>query len=182
MVMQVQVDPGKKLQSALRKAGRLVEDLSLPLNLISEQWFKSNKAIFSLQSAGKYIDLSTKPFFAWWEKGALKREYPGGYKEYKEAKVGFVYPILKRLGTLEASITNPAHSNSVNRIINKKSLVLGSSVRYANFHQLGTSRMPARPVVIFGNEQRAPDALKRRVGQWEKIIMDYAVQVSGGKV
>lgn len=155
------VDPGKKLSAALKKAGAKVADLTVPLQLISQQWFKSNNAIFTLKSQGKYVDLSEL------------------YKPRKQAAVGFIYPILKRKGLLSASITDPAHPNAISFIINRKSLTLGTNVDYANFLDKGTSKMPARSVVLFGNEQVAPDALAGRVRQWESMILDYCAQVSG---
>ncbi len=101
------------------------------------------------------------------------------YKPRKQAAVGFVYPILKRTGLLSKSITEPAHPNAISLIINRKALTLGTNVAYANFLHQGTKKMPARPVVLFGNEQVAPGALKNRVKQWEQEILNYAAQVSG---
>lgn len=178
MVTGVEVDPKKELQNALKHAERKVSDLTIPLTLIAQNWFKSNRAIFTLKSQGKYADLSTKSFFAWWEKGDLRRMFQGGYKEYKAAKWGFTYPILKATGRLEKSITDPAHQDSVNKILNRKILFVGSATPYANFLHAGTRRMPARPVVIFGNEQVAPGALRGRVEIWKQIVADYAVRVA----
>lgn len=163
MVMKVQADPQEKLRSALREASKQVQDLTVPLGLITQQWFKSNAAIFTLGGPGKYVDLSEI------------------YKKQKSKAVGFVYPILKRTGKLSESITDPRHTNSIALVVNKNSLTLGTNVTYAQFLDKGTSKMPARPVVLFGNEQVAPKALNRRIKQWEKMILDYALEVSGGK-
>lgn len=160
-MVKYQVDPQKKLAKALQKASLLVNDLTIPLQLISQQWFKSNRAIFTLKSQGKYVDLSEL------------------YKPRKKTAWGFVYPILKASGKLEKSITDPAHSNAISFIINRKSLVVGTNVEYAEFLHDGTSKMPARAVVLFGNEQVAPNALNTRVRQWELAILDYAAKVSG---
>lgn len=173
---KVEVDPQKKLQATLRKASRLVSDLTIPLLQISQEWFSSNRFIFELKGPGKYEDLSTKPFVAWWEQGDLRRLFSGGYKEYKAAKVGFVYPILKRTGRLASSITDPSHENAISFIINRKDLTLGTNVEYAHWLADGTSKMPARPVVLFGNEQVAPGALGRRLAIWEERLLDFCAQ------
>lgn len=163
--MKLEVDPQAKLAKTLQKYSKKVGDLTIPLTLISQQWFKSNIAIFSLQSKGKYTDLS--PI----------------YKERKKKDVGFAYPIMKRGGDLERSLTNPEDGSAVNRIINRLALTVGTSVPYAIFHQSKKPRtkMPFRPVVLFGNEQIAPNALKRRVRDWEKMIGDHVRQVTGAK-
>lgn len=178
--IEITVDPKEKLRSALRYAALRVSDLTIPLKQISQEWFASNKFIFQLKGPGKYSDLSSKPFFAFWEPpwSGLKRFYPGGYKEYKGARYGNVYPILKATGRLAESITNPSHENAISFVINKKDLTLGTNVEYANFLDKGTRSMPARPVVLFGNEQVAPQALNRRIAIWEERLLDYCDQVS----
>lgn len=161
-MLDIKVDPNAKLRKAIGAAAAKVGDLTLPLNLISREWFKSNRAIFSLAGAGKYVDLSVL------------------YKKAKKRDVGFVYPILKKSGALEKSITDPGDDGAVSYIINRISLALGTSVPYAVYHHEGRGQ-PKRPVVLFGNEQVAPGALNKRVKIWETILMDYAKQVSGAK-
>lgn len=167
--MKAKVDPGNKLRKAIREAATKVGDLTIPLTLISQQWFKSNRAIFSLKSSRKYIDLSAP------------------YKKAKKRDVGFVYPILKRSGALEKSITDPSDKNAVSYIINKLALAVGTSVAtengvpYAAIINEGRGSQPQRPVVLFGNEQVAPAQLSKRVAGWRKTLLDYAAQVSGAK-
>lgn len=167
-VVSFQVDPGKALQSALNEALKEVQDLTVPLISITRDWFKSNKAIFTLTGTGKYIDLSEK------------------YKEQKQRAVGFVYPILKRSGLLEDSITNPSSSNSVNLIINGKTLILGTTVPYAAAHQFGTKYLPVRPVIFTNGEQSVggDNDQFNRSGAWVKIIQDHVLRKAAklGKV
>lgn len=164
-MVEIKVDPKKKLAQALKEAGEKVSDLTIPLTLIAQQWFKSNRAIFDLSGPGKYVDLSDL------------------YRKRKESQVGFVYPILKRTGAIERSITKPSDANSVNYIIGKKSLLVGTNVAYAIYHQSEgrRSKMPRRPMVLFGNEQVAPGALEGRIEIWQTMIYDYVAQVSGAK-
>jgi len=163
MGIKTQVDPQKALAKTLRQAAKQVSDLTIPLTLISQQWFKSNRAIFTLKSHGAYVDLSPL------------------YKKWKAAKLGSPYPILKLTGKLEDSITDPTSPFAVSYILSKTDLFVGSKVGYAGVHHKGSRKrgIPIRPVVLFGNEQVAPGALKNRIKTWEKIVMKYVADVSG---
>lgn len=156
------IDPDQKFQKAVNLAGKLVDDLTVPLTLITQSWFQGNKSIFLLKGPGKFVDLSEK------------------YKLLKKRTVGFIYPILKSSGKLEGSLTDASHPNSIAQIINKKSLILGTNVEskkgapYARFLHFGTKNMQARPVVLFGVEQVAPKALNKRVEIWANTLLDFA--------
>ncbi len=150
----------KDLQAAVKDAQEKVSDLRVPFTLITQSWFKSNRAIFSLTGPGKYVDLTEK------------------YKVVKERKWKFVYPILKASGRLSESITKPGHPDSVRYIFNKLTLVLGSKVPYGGAHQTGTNRLPARPWILMGGEQTAPDEINNRKFAWIKMISDYVNDVT----
>jgi phage gpG-like protein len=144
----------ERVASALRRAASVSKDLRIPFAQIAKDFQKSRKAIFALRSAGQYPDLSTKPFFAWWEKDEdLRRQYDGGYKEYKEAKFGFAYPILKATGRLEKSVTDPGDPENVTRI-GPIEMELGTRVPYAVYHQSDEprSRIPLRKFLFVGPE------------------------------
>ena len=167
------VDPNKELQKVIKEAIGSFKDLSIVFKLITNDWFKSNRAIFTLKGPGKYTDLAP-------DSGRSTYDY----KTAKEKAVGFVYPILKRSGLLAASITDPTDTNSVNLILNGTTLVLGTKVPYAHAHQDGTKRLPIRPVIFTNGEQSSPDDMYNRNGAWIKIVQDYALQMSAkvGKV
>ncbi len=169
------VDPQKKLQSAIEQAIKDIADLTVPYKLMARSWFKGNKSIFDSgrQGPGKYDDLDID------------------YKKQKKKKYGHVYPILKASGKIESSVTNPSDPNSVNYIINKKYLFLGTkatTVRgapYAIFLQKGTKRgMPARPYVLIGAEQVADQVQNKRLEAWVETIQSYVIDklASVGKV
>lgn len=160
MVIKIEVDPGDEFNRAVKKTIKEVEDLTIPFTLISKSWFQSNKAIFRLKSPGKYADLSRN------------------YKNAKKAMVGFVYPILKLHGKLEKSITDPTASGAISLILNKQTLVLGTAVPYAQFHQKGTRFMPARPAVLVGAEQTAPPELNKRQEIWIETLANYVLERS----
>lgn len=158
------VDPKKQLQDALRAAANQVNDLTPALLLIAQYWFKSNNAIFTLKGPGQWPDLSLP------------------YKKFKTNLLGSPYPIMLLHGRIMASITAPPNSESIQQIINKKSLVLGTSVPYADalaHPQKHPER--ARNPVMFGNEATSPKALQTRVDTWKKIMLNYVAQVSGAK-
>lgn len=186
MAIDIKVDTNGDFGREFRKAMGAVSDLTVPLRLITKSWFKSNKAIFKLKGPGKYKDLSTKPFFAWWEpKGSsLRTKYLNGYRSYKTAKYGFAYPILKATGTLEDSLTSAGALGSIANIINKNSLVLGTSIPWAVFHQSDEPRtkMPFRPMVLIGSEQVAqgiPGFTNRHLA-WIETIKSYVEQSLDG--
>ena len=158
-VVKYSVDPDKEFQQAIRDAIGQVDDLTLPFQLITKSWFRSNKAIFSLKGKGKYQDLTPN------------------YKKQKQKAVGFIYPILRRSGRLEGSITDPSSKDAVNLIINKKTLILGTKVPYGAPHQLGL-KVPKRPFLLIGGEQTAPDEINRRRDAWISTLESYVLQVS----
>ena len=186
--VKIDVDPGKALSSFLKKAAEQVQDLRLPLNLIAQQWFKSNLAIFDLSGPGKYPpfknSISAKSrgmALSGMRKGTHYDITKSPYQIQKLKEVGFDYPLLKKYGALESSITNPTDPNAVNYLINKVSMALGTTVPYAIYHQSKDPRtvMPYRPMILFGNEQVAPGALSGRVAQWKSLIENYVKRVSG---
>ena len=159
-MVRFEVDPTRQFASTIEKVSKQVADLTVPLTLIAQSWFKTNRAIYSLKGPGKYVDLSPE------------------YKVQKRKEFGFVYPVLRATGRLEKSITDPASPESVNRIFNKNTVFLGTTVPYAGFLQEGTTRMPARPPVLLGSEQVSPPEMNRRIEAWMQILIQYAVDKS----
>lgn len=163
MVANYTVDKNKQFQKALNEAQKAVGDLTIPLTLIAKDWFKGNRAIFSLKGPGKYPDLMPKT------------------KAAKKKHVGFVYPILEATGRLSASLTQPTNENAVNQIVNRTQLFLGTRLHYANYLQYGTKHMKPRPMVFIGPESKEFSDVKdivQRQTIWTKILQDYVVQVS----
>jgi len=149
----------QRLIAGLERAKRATEDLRLPLGLIRADFYKSEKSIFRLKSPGQYDDLNAE------------------YKKAKAREVGFVYPILKRTGRLEESVTSPSSPDSNSYIINKDTLVIETKVPYAIYHQEGTSKMPRRPFFIIGPEspKHATSEMQGRLERWLNILNDYAI-------
>ena len=63
----------------LDRLAKVADDFRIPFRLISSDFYRSQKQLFSLQSAGLYQDLSTKPFLAFWQnRRGFASYYAGG--------------------------------------------------------------------------------------------------------
>lgn len=153
-----EVDPDGQFAQAIKDALKKVSDLRIPFNLIANSWFKSNKAIFALSGPGKYKDFKNDRS-----------------RDQKKTAVGFEYPLLRRSGFLEKSITEKNDPDAI-RVVTKTELTLGSSISYGQFHQFGTKFMAARPFVLIGAEQVAPSGINNRHLAWIQQVTDYVLQ------
>lgn len=158
------VDNDYKFRASLNRAARLVGDLTIPLILISKDFYKSQQAIFGLKGPGLYPDLSPR------------------YKKVKQKAVGFVYPILKRSGRLAESTTNPTAPDAINEIVNKNTLIIGTRVPYGVYHQSDAprKRIPLRKFLFIGPEapRFANTDQKGRLERWQNILQGYVNQVA----
>lgn len=146
-------DNDMRFRNALRAAAESVKDLTIPLTLISKDFFKSEMAIFNLSGPGLYPDLAPST-----KKDRIRRGQP-------------IYPILVRNGALKNALTDPADSNSVNVIIGGLTLVLGTKLPYLAFHQSDRPRnkIPLRKALFIGPEARR-FAVGDQVGRLERWL------------
>lgn len=156
------VDNDRKFRNAINRARKVTDDLRIPLTLISKDFYKSEKAIFQLKGPGQYPDLAD----------STKRQ---------KRKAGFsIYPILRRKGRLEKSITTPNHADSINRIINKTVLVIGTKTPYGIFHQSDAPRkkIPLRKFLFIGPEapRFATSDQMGRTQRWLNILNEFVLQ------
>lgn len=158
--IEVRLENEARFIAAVERAKRATEDLTLPLTLIAKDFYKSERAIFSLKGPGQYEDLKQKT------------------KVFKQRRYGRVYPILFAGGNLKDSVLNPTDPNAVNQIVNRTSLILGTRVPYGKYLQSGTSRMPSRPFLFIGPEapRYATDEMKGRPERWMNILNSYVLQ------
>jgi hypothetical protein len=151
--LRVQIDPDGKFAEAVSDAIKKVDDLRPAFMAIIPSWFKSNRAIFLLKGPGKFEDLTS------------------AYKRQKQRAVGFMYPILRRSGFLEKSITESGDSDSIVRMT-KTDMDLGTSIPYAGFvHK-------RRPFIMIGAEQTGPEEFNVRRQRWIETIENYVLQVA----
>lgn len=156
------VDNDERFRKALSKAAGAVRDLTIPLTLITQDFFKSEKAVFQLKGPGQYPPISIS------------------YAEAKRRQVGFVYPLLVRSGLLKNAATDPEHPGAVHYIVNKNTLFLGVSeavVPYAVYHQSDSPRkkIPLRKFLFIGPEAARYDTPETagRLQRWTSILDRY---------
>ena len=79
--------------------------------------------------------LSTKPFFAYWEQGGLRKYYDGGYVEYKRAKYssfdGAGNVMLVATNRLRKSVTGPSKDHRM--MVDDHSISVFTTVPYARY-------------------------------------------------
>lgn len=155
MVIQSYViENDAEFKRALDDAFRKVEDLRFAFGEISRDWFKSNKAQFSLKGSGQYPPLSP------------------AYAQDKRRRLGSL-PIMVASGRLRDSISGAPNSDSILRI-GKKTLILGTKVPYGIYHQSDRPRkkIPLRKFLFIGPEapRTAPSAVTGRLERFLKII------------
>ena len=162
----IQVDPSGEFKKALTRAQKKVSDLTIPLTLISQSWYKTNMALFAFSNKGPFKDLSPR------------------YQKQKKREHGFIYPILKASGKLEKSLTNPTDPNTIASILNRKQLIIGTKVTnddgvaYPSVLNFGSKKrkIPARPFMVIGTEKgkwSKSTHIKRRLKLWIETLDDY---------
>lgn len=175
----------EEFRKALEKMGESISDFRTPFELIGNHFYKGNRKIFALKSGGLYPPLGG---FNNIEKVKYRGEMMTRHKRatlIKSEQVGFVYPVLRgATKRLEGSLVSKSGSGTV-YFAGRKTLVMGTSVEYAKYHQSDQPRktLPQRKVVFIdgGPAEGAKDAaISGRVQAWTNIIEDYVAQVITG--
>lgn len=152
------VDNDKKFRNALERVSVDIKDLRIPFGLIAKDFYRSERAIWNLKSPGLYPDLapSTKA-------DRIRRGQP-------------IYPILRRSGFLEASMTNPNDPDAICRIT-PDSLTIGTTVPWAIYHQSDKprTRLPQRKFLFIGPEapRFASSDQQGRLQRWLGILEGF---------
>ena len=74
------------------------------------------------------------------------------------------HPLLRKSGTLYDSLIRPGARGNVN-IQSPNSLEYGTDIPYADYHEFGTSRIPARPYLLYAVEN-IEGKVAREMDQW----------------
>ena len=156
------VDNDKSFRNALDRAAQVTNYLRIPFTIIAADFYRSQAAIWKLKGPGQYPDLSPN------------------YKPRKLNKTGFIYPILKRNGFLEAAASIQGGPGNITRI-QPLTLEMGvdeKSVPYAIFHQMGTKKMPMRKFLFIGPEaiQFASSEQVGRLERWMGTLNEFIAQ------
>lgn len=165
-VVSYSADNDQKFRDALIEAQKTVGDLTVPLTLIAKDFFKSEVAIWALKGPGQYPDLSQRTL------------------DQRHRDKQPIYPILKRSGALEKSMTDPTDPNAISEIVNGESLFIGTRVKskkgypYPAVHQFGSKNVPMRKFLFIGPEapQFATSEQMGRLDRWLNILNSYVDQ------
>jgi phage gpG-like protein len=79
-------------------------------------------------------------------------------------------PLLVRSGALRRSLTTRDAAGHVEQL-EEQSLAIGTSLPYALFHQTGTRRMPARPIIVLSGARSERWVEIVRGGIEEKTVL-----------
>jgi hypothetical protein len=175
-----------KLDKAIATAIKEIGDLRVPYGEMAKEFYRSNRFIFRLKSAGKYAPFSGAKIRTTWVPASQGgrpdlRTRDGNMTPYQWWKSKVVppkgYPLLKLTGVLESSITDPSDGNAISRITKTK-FNIGTKVEYAKFHQTGTKKMPMRPVLFLdGSTGMQPAGISKREEAWVKLLDNYVSRV-----
>lgn len=162
------VQNDKDFSAGLDRLARLTQDFRVPFYLIANDFYKSEKQIFQLKSAGRYPELAQSTI------------------DMKERKLGpgNAWPILFLTGRLAKSLLSRDGTESVFEVT-KTSMEMGTDVPYAIFHQSDKARtkLPQRkPIFIDGGPMDAPGAKNGRRARWLNILNDYVLKIINGEV
>lgn len=182
------IENNKVFQEALERLEKHTSDLRIPLTLIANDFYRSQRKLFTLKSAGLYPPLGG---FNYNDKvryggGTLTKRQVAEIR--KEERTGhFWAPILfGKTGDLRDSTLSRSHEFSIFNL-NKQSLAIGTSIPYAKYHQSSKGRtvMPYRKFVFIdgGPADISKDsAISGRRQRWLNIIDDHIKQLVTGRV
>lgn len=157
------------LGRALERAAASVKDLTFPLRQIQIDFHKSQAAIWKLKSEGQYPPLKPSTI-------ADKS------RQRERARAGLPaspYPALARTGALMKSQVNPNDPHAISEIVGGNTLVLGTDLEYAVFHQEARDKDRLRKFLFIGPEapRFAVGELSGRPTRWLNILNDYVLKM-----
>jgi phage gpG-like protein len=90
-------------------------------------------------------------------------------------------PILYKTGALLRSLAEPGAAGHVEEL-EGYSLTLGSRLPYALYHQTGTRRLPARPIIVLSGarSERWTEIVRQQIA--EKTLLLGPLQLGGSKL
>ena len=175
------VENDEAFANGLKRLAATTSDFRIPFGLIGNHWYRGNKKIFALKSAGLYpgyggFNYNEKVMY----RGQLVTKRKKAEEE-KKRKFGFIFPMLKREGRLEKSLMKGG--SGAEYFVGRQELIMGTNVEYAKFHQSDQPRatLPQRKMIFIdgGPAEKAKDALiSGRREAWLNIINDYIFQIT----
>ncbi len=153
----------------LNELGKATDDFRIPFRLISSDFYRSQKQLFTLTSAGLFEDLAEST------------------KNQKQNRLGFQYPILVgETRDLSSSTLSNRHKNSI-FFLGRKELNIGTNISYGKFHQSDQPRktLPQRKFVFITGgkgDQSKDSGINGRRERWTSIIDTHIEQLLTGRV
>jgi len=130
--LQIHIEGVQEMVTTLDNLIRRSTDLSNPFQRFQKYWFDSIDQVFA--DGGDPVEWpALSPAYEGWKNAA----YPGA-------------PIMRLSDRLYESLTNQT-SETIWQV-GPKHIEFGSRVPYFEYHQYGTSKMPARPVLVLTDE------------------------------
>ena len=147
MPIRIEIQGTEQLSKAFTELSRRIGDLTPVWPRVAQIFYERERQLFDSQGEGNWVQLSAR--YGRWK----QKHFPG-------------YPLLQRTTEMAVSLTNRSSPFSV-LDMRPKNFAVGTSVPYAQFHQTGTSRMPARPPIIIddGTIQRMLDVVTDELGK-----------------
>lgn len=175
----------ESFNETVKEALKSVKDLRPAFIQVAREFYKANRAIFTLKSAGQYPDFKgAKIRETWQNPGKPERRKRNGeytaYQWFKQSETGFNggYPLLKFSGRLEKSITDPSSAETA-LTITPQTIIMGTNVEYAQYHQgydgEGAKKIPFRPFLFLdpSTAKSFSSIISRRNTAWMKAIRSY---------
>lgn len=176
----------KAFADQLDRAFAVVDDLTVPFQLIAADFYRSEDAIFQLGGPGQYPPFKGSSGKSTIGKNGKRRKYVAtdrsAYQVRKLKKYGFDYPLLKASGELEASVTSPDAPGSL-LIIGPHVLAIGTTLPYAIYPQSDEPRttQPLRKFLFVGaeSEWNVNSDQVGRLSRWNNIINTFILRQMG---
>lgn len=179
------IDNAEDFRKNLDRLSQLTSDLRIPLRLISSDFYRSQRKLFTLQSEGLYAPLGGFNYSTIEDNGLTRRR---NAEDRKERLTGHSWaPILfGASGDLRDSTLSRSHRYSIYNI-NKTELEIGTSVPYGKFHQSDAPRttLPQRKFIFIdgGPADRSRDSnINGRRERWTSIIETHIQQLLTGSI
>lgn len=131
-------------------------------------WDKIERVFFDIESE-QFKSEGSKGRSGKWK--PLKRSYAA-----RKERTHPGMPILQRSGRMMRSLTSKTGDTVL--VKERQEFSIGTSLFYPAFHQTGTSKMPAREVISFSDQQRTRMTKEIQKGLLEIIRSDRAINLN----
>lgn len=181
-----EVDNDRRFRDAIKRMSADIQDFRIPFGQILRDFYRSEQAIFKLKGPGLYPPFkNSKEYFSTKSGRRLKKQPADStksvYQKRKIKKYGFDYPLLVASGRLAGSLLGPSNPGSIANIT-KLSLIFGTSVEYAIYHQSDSDRhvIPLRKMIFIGPEapRFANSDQAGRLERWMGYLLDHTANVA----